>query len=414
MRETASTADRRRLWNGRFLLLLIGCGLSAAGDGVYLIGLGWWVLEQTGSPSALATVQIVTMLAVLSTGFWAGVLIDRGNLLKLLLIADVWRALVLSGLLIIALVGITVSLPVLCVTGFLLGVGSGIAKPGVFTLIPQLVDESDVRRAISAFDTVRMTAMLGGPALGGTVIALFGVEGTIALDTLSFIASAVTMVVLRRTILDKVAVPNRSNGPVRLRDGIRIVLRSRPAIASVAVISVGNATLAMYVLAAPFASATSATRPEDGALVYGIAQSSFQAGMGMTSALLMSRRGSRIPARTWVVGSSLAVLALGQFGAGEGNPVVLVVAAFSIGVGITLATVLAEGRLQTAIPPSALGRAQGLATSVSTALRPLGTGMAGLLANAGGPEAALICAALVTSVLAVAITVARPYSPDRE
>ncbi|MDS0139277.1 MULTISPECIES: MFS transporter [unclassified Amycolatopsis] len=401
-------SDETKLWNSRFLLLLGGFALSAVGDGIYLIAMSWWVLERTGSASALAVVTICTTVAILLTGPWAGVLIDRGDLLRLLVIADGWRAAVLGGLLAIAAATGSAGLALLAGAGLLMGIGTGIAKPGVLALIPRIVSRVDVPRANSVFDTVRTTAMLAGPTLGGIAVAGFGLSGALVVDIGSFLLSGTAVLLLRRLDSRTIGAPVNRQKKARLSECLVVLRRCKPARASMLITGVANSALSMYSLAIPVQAAVLGR--EGGAVLYGLSLSAFQAGMLVVGVITASKLGRRLRIRTWVMCCTLGCLAGGELLASLADArTTLLVAGFLVGAGIMLTAVLADSQVQIAIPLDMQGRVQGVVQSVSTGLRPVGTAIAGALAEARGPGLALLAAALATTALAVFVGLTRAY-----
>jgi len=63
------------------------------GSALVRFALIWWLTEQTGSPTTLATATLVSMLPILLLGPFAGALIDRWDRRWIMIISDVSIAL---------------------------------------------------------------------------------------------------------------------------------------------------------------------------------------------------------------------------------------------------------------------------------------------------------------------------------
>src|SRR6185369_4231344 len=67
----------RALRHGRFAVLLVGQTLSRIGDFLFQIAMAWWVLEKTGSATAMGTVLFFSILPTVIFSLIGGVVVDR-------------------------------------------------------------------------------------------------------------------------------------------------------------------------------------------------------------------------------------------------------------------------------------------------------------------------------------------------
>jgi MFS family permease len=79
-----------------FALLWGGQTISRLGDSLYQIGLAWWVLEKTGSAAAMGAVFIFSFAPMLLFLLVGGVAVDRFRRLRIMLISDVLRGLIVG------------------------------------------------------------------------------------------------------------------------------------------------------------------------------------------------------------------------------------------------------------------------------------------------------------------------------
>src|SRR5215217_9656555 len=77
-----------------FALLWAGQTISRIGDYLYQIALAWWVLEKTGSATAMGTVLICSMTPMLIFLLLGGVAVDRFPRLRLMIGSDLLRGIV--------------------------------------------------------------------------------------------------------------------------------------------------------------------------------------------------------------------------------------------------------------------------------------------------------------------------------
>src|SRR5215213_6562896 len=103
LRSLASMAIFRSLGSQSFALVWSGQTLSRIGDFLYQVALAWWVLEQTGSATAMASLLIVSFAPALLFLLIGGVAVDRFSRIKIMLASDVVRGLVASGVAVLAI-----------------------------------------------------------------------------------------------------------------------------------------------------------------------------------------------------------------------------------------------------------------------------------------------------------------------
>jgi MFS family permease len=173
-----------------FRLLWIGACASLAGDGVYLIALAWQAYTLSRSPTALAMLGVCATVPQLLALLGSGVLSDRIERRRILLGADVIRFVAVLIVAVLVMSGQT-QMWQLAVLSVVYGLGAGFAAPAFDAIIPDLVPDQDLQQA-NALDQFLRPAMLrlGGPALGGVLIAVNGAGTAFLFDSLTFLVSA--------------------------------------------------------------------------------------------------------------------------------------------------------------------------------------------------------------------------------
>lgn len=174
-----------------FRLLWIGASASLAGDGVYLIALAWQAYTMSSSPSALAMLGVCATVPQLLALLGSGILSDRVDRRRILLGADVVRFVAVLVVAVLILSG-QPQMWQLALLSVVYGLGAGVAAPAFDAIIPDLVPEQDLQQA-NALDQFLRPAMLrlGGPALGGVLIAIDGAGTAFLFNALTFLVSGV-------------------------------------------------------------------------------------------------------------------------------------------------------------------------------------------------------------------------------
>ncbi len=122
-------------------------------------------------------------------GLFAGVLVDRARKLPVIIWADVGRGLALLAVPVCAWLGV-LSMPVLYVAGFLVGLGSVIGWPAYQVFMTERVGRANLVEANAKIGISDSAAQLVGPGLAGALIHWLTAPIAILLDACSFMVSA--------------------------------------------------------------------------------------------------------------------------------------------------------------------------------------------------------------------------------
>ncbi|MFJ8825539.1 MFS transporter [Streptomyces sp. NPDC102467] len=215
----ADPGARRRgsfasLRNRNYRLFSIGQSTSVVGNWMQNIAIGWLTLELTHSGTVLGIVTGARYLPILLLGAWGGLVVDRHDTRRLLLLTQVAFAVQAALLTVLSLTGL-LTLPLLI--AFMLGLGftNVFDNPARQKLIGELVSPAELTSAIALNSTFINTAKLAGPGIAGSVIATLGVAPCFALDTLSFLAVILSLLRLRTAEMFPAEREKRAQGQIR-------------------------------------------------------------------------------------------------------------------------------------------------------------------------------------------------------
>jgi MFS family permease len=234
------TSPQLRLLRNRSFGALWTAGLiSMTGDWLLGVALPIYVYQLSHSAAATATAVAARVIASLVVSPLAGVYVDRWDRKRVMIYANLVQALV-----ILPLVAVTSAdrLWLAYVVIAAQAVAAMFVAPAEHSLLPRLVDESDLPTANGLNGLNNNLARLVGPALGGVVAATLGLSGAVLLDSLSFLLAAV----LSGLIVG--AHRAASNGAQRhllreLGEGVHVIVKSRmlrALFAVIAIISIGE------------------------------------------------------------------------------------------------------------------------------------------------------------------------------
>lgn len=169
-----------------FRYVFVGQTISTFGSMLTLVALPYQIWELTHSTFWVGAVSLVRLAALILFGFWGGVIADRVDRQRLIIFSELALAVVSCGLLLNSWSSHP-SVSLIFVLAFLLSAIDGFHRPGLDSLIPRLVPKQDLV-AVSALGSVRWgIAAVGGPALGGVLIAHFGPIATYGIDAMTFV-----------------------------------------------------------------------------------------------------------------------------------------------------------------------------------------------------------------------------------
>ena len=182
--------------------------MSQVGSWMQTMAVGWLSLQLSDSAFVVGVVASVGAIPIVLFSMHAGAFVDHGDKLRLV---RVTQSILLAQAAVLWLVTITgvVSIPILLGLAFVQGLCSAVEIPARQSMIIQLVGRDDLQPAIALNSSGFNLARVIGPAIGGLVIARFGIAWCFGLNALSFVA------VLWGLLRIKLPVPAMTNS-VRL------------------------------------------------------------------------------------------------------------------------------------------------------------------------------------------------------
>jgi MFS family permease len=183
-----------------FALFWSGTLVSLLGDGIYLVALPFAVLDLSGSATSLSLVGTAWAIGMVGFLIAGGLLADRYDKRRQLLVADAVRLLAVGLAGGLSLGGV-LEVWHLVVLSFVFGAGEGLSGPAMGALIPELVPDDALVEANALQGSLRPVALrLAGPALGGLVVALVDTGGALVVDAATFAVSIGCLLAMRARI----------------------------------------------------------------------------------------------------------------------------------------------------------------------------------------------------------------------
>lgn len=187
MTATATTRSplRRALQRRGFRSLFAAQTISRWGDTFNSVALVILVYQLTGSGVRVAGVVAFEIVPVVLLGFVAGAVVDRSSRRRVMIGADLGRALVATGLVLFH-----EELAVVYLSAFLLSAFSVFFNPAAASAVPELVADDEIVGANSAVWSGAVISQIALAPVAGALVALAGPGPAFGINAVSFLVSA--------------------------------------------------------------------------------------------------------------------------------------------------------------------------------------------------------------------------------
>ena len=180
-----------------YRLLYLGQFVSFLGTMMTNVALPYQIYALTHSSLAVGLLGLAELIPLLTTAFIGGALADALDRRKLLLFSEAGLT-VCSALLVVNASLASPRIWPLYVLAALMAALSGIHRPSLSSLTPRLVDREEIPAIGALSSLMGSICMIGGPALGGLLIARGGARVAFGVDVVSFAISLVALAMIRR------------------------------------------------------------------------------------------------------------------------------------------------------------------------------------------------------------------------
>jgi len=373
--------------NRDFVLLQAGQLLSSAGSQATAIAYPLLVLSTSGSPAQAGLVSFAGLGASALLGLPAGVAADRVDRRRLMIAADVLRAVTIAALAAAVALG-DAPLGAIVAAAFVEGAATAlfsVAEPGALRAVVPTAQLADAGGVMAAR---RATVNVAGPTLGG---ALFGLGRAVpfVFDAVSYVASSGSLLAMRARFQEARA-GDRPPLRVQLAEGLRFLWRQPFLRTCAAIYGVGNFLIPGIVLIL---------------IVQARAEGLSAGATGLLLTLFGGSLASPVFRRTLSVRTILLMELWSWlwFWAFVAWPSVYVLTAACVALGVALpVTDSVVVGLQVALTPDRLlGRVESVRRTIALAIAPLGPLTAGLLLGAVSSRATVAVFAAIGLGLAL-------------
>ena len=383
--------DFLRLWGAQ---AVSSFGARIAREGLPMAA----VISLKAGPAALGLFAALTLGAQAIVGVFAGVLADRMPKRRLLIAADLVRALVLAAIPLAAFAG-RLSLVEIYIAGVLMGAANVVFDVADHAFLPALIESADLADGNAKLAATDAVAEVGGPALAGLLFQLVSPPIAVAVNAATYLASALLLGRLGKSVANAAPAHDEAPTGLDLTGGLRAAL-AHPLVRPLWLGDVTRGFFGSFFAALYILLAIDVLKLTPGMLGLTIAAGGVGGLAGAALAPWLARRLGPGPTilLTGLAGGAMVFL----IPLATGPPLIaMAVLALAQVLGDALQTISRIGAVtlrQTVVPGDQLGRVGGAFASGEAAAGVIGALTGGALGAALGPrETLLIAAAGITA-----------------
>ncbi len=392
MHVRVHTLDSLRYRN--FLLLWLSMTFTSSGFWTQQLVVGYFTFVRTGSPFLTSLALGLQMLPFIIAGPIGGVVADRFDKRKVLVIISVYQAAVTVAFAVLMMLDLVQTWHIFTFA-LVMGLAVGVADPTRVSLVPSLVGRSNLVNAFAlnglAFNGTRFAV----PAVAGLLMVLIGPGATLLVGGLFYLGSTAAVVMLR---LDNghEAESKRTESNGGLSEAVRYVMKEPRILGVLALLGVPPFLLVPFVqgLMPVFASTIF------GVDEWGLGLLVAAVGLGGTIGALFvaSLQDVRQKGRALFAALGMGAVAAALF-SHSGSILLAMPLLVVMFAGVSSFFAIGTATIQTLSPPELRGRVTAIGLML-IGLWPVGAAISGILAGLwGAPDAALTGALLATVVL---------------
>lgn len=391
-----------------YRLYFAGQIVSYSGTFVQDTALPWLVLGLTHSPLQVGLLVFCRYAPFLVGGLYGGVVADRFDNRRVLIVTQAFSMVVALALTMLAFSG-SAQLWLIYLLATCTGIQLIFDNPSKYALIYQLVGRDELPNAIALNVSLQNAAKVVGPAIGGILIAAFGVAWCFAVNAGSFLAVLAGLLLMRQADMFAIDRGETRRSPLRaLGEGFAYL---RESLQLQAIVGVG-AVLGFFGVGAmrSLLSVLAGKTLHSGPQTFGALFAAY--GAGAVAGALVNASSSGTSRRRLFLGAagfSVAILVLAPVRSVAVAGVVL----FLCGFGWSTWSSQAHAHVQLAAPDRLRGRVISLYTYTILATAGLGGLAGGWLADLGGTELAFAVGGGSGIAAVTAATLALRGVPER-
>jgi MFS family permease len=393
----------RALRHRAYRLFFAGQLVSLTGSWMQSTAQQWLVYRLTGSPLKLGTIMVASTLPVMLLSLPAGVLVDRVDKRKLLLVLQVAQMLTaafLAGLVLTDRVEYEHVLGL----AFVFGLANAFDMPARQSFTIEMVGREDLMNAVALNSSVFNGARLAGPVVAGLLIQRWGEGPAIAANAVSFLAVIGALLAMRLPAGEP--RPPRKHPWAEMKEGVAYILASRDVLQIGAMATISSIFGFSFTTLMPVIARERLGLEADG---FGMLVAALGLG-ALVGALSLAAMG-HAESRRWLLTIARLVFCAAAFTIAASPWVALTALAMGVaGWGLITNLALSNTLVQLAVPDALRGRVMAAYVWGVVGSAPIGSLFMGATAEAWGAAAAIALGASACLVAAIGAEIVRARS----
>ncbi|MDX9990743.1 MAG: MFS transporter [Anaerolineales bacterium] len=397
-----SQAEFQQNWKARFFTIFGGQALSIFGSSLVQFALVWYLTQQTGSATILATATLVAMLPQVVLGPFVGALVDRWNRRLVMIAADgviALATLALAGLFLFDLAEIWHIYAILLIRS----AGGAFHWPAMSASTSLMVPKEQLARVAGLQQTLYGLVSIVAPPTGAVLISLIPTQGVLMIDVITALIAILPLLLIAipQPIREQTeAGEHKTSYWQDVREGLAYVA-AWPGLMAILLMAV-----LINFLLTPAGSLMPLLVTKHfglGALEFGLTDSLFGAGM-IAGGILLGIWGGF---KRRIVTSMIGIIGLGigvvTTGLAPANMFWLALVGMTVmGFMNPITNGPLHAVVQATVKPEMQGRVMSLTTSAATAMTPLSLAVAGPVSDLIGIRTWYIFGGMVCLLIGIA------------
>lgn len=396
----------RALRHRNYRLFFGGQSVSLTGSWITRIAISWLVYRLTGSELLLGVVGFCGQIPALVLTPFAGALVDRVDRRRVLLVAQ-WLSAAQSAVLAVLTLSGRITIPELVVLQLIQGAVNAFEMPARQSFVVEMVeDRQDLSNAIALNSMMVNGSRVIGPSIGGVLIATLGEGWCFAVDAVSYVGVIWSLMAMRTTP----SVP-RAEAPAlqQIRDGWAYVRTSVPIRTCLILVAVASIMGMPYQVLMPVMAKDVLG---GGPHTLGLLMTAIGLGALCAGGYLASRTSVRGLSSVILTGTILFGTGLTGFSLARCEDVAVLMLAVS-GIGFISQMASSNTLIQAVVDEPFRGRVMGFYTMAIVGTIPVGSLLAGVVAERLGAPMTIRLGGLVCLGSAAWFAARRPELRDR-
>jgi len=379
----------RALRHRNYKLFFSGQSVSLMGTWITRIATSWLVYRLTNSALLLGLVGFCGQIPTTILAPFAGVAVDRVNRHRMLIWTQVLSAAQSLALAVLAFSG-TITVAWILFLQIIQGIINAFDTPTRQAFVVEMIeDRADLPNAIALNSTMVNGSRIIGPSIGGVIIAGFGEAWCFTIDAISYLAVIASLLAMRLRPTERPAGETTLFDD--LRDGYRYVVGFAPVRTALVLLAIVSSMGMPYTVLMP---AMASSVFHGGPHTLGFLMTATGAGAVMGALYLASRRSVLGLGRVMVIATVSFGVALVVFGASRALWLALLALPVA-GAGFMVEMASTNTILQTITEERLRGRVMAFYTLAFLGTAPIGSLLAGVVANRIGAPATIVAGGVV-------------------